>query len=194
MVDIYTIDDVLPHIAEDAGIYVADRGSYKVVDYAYVSDTTFTNPMTLECRGLKFAPNGEIIARPFHKFFNLFEREHIEDIDWAQPFTVLDKLDGSMIHPCQLDGELVFMTRGGITSQATEALRHASEGVLSLCQNLLAQDITPMFEYTGPENRIVLAYEKPELTLLAARDLHTCLLYTSPSPRDQRGSRMPSSA
>ena len=26
------------------------------------------------------------------------------------------------------------------------------------------------------------------------RDPHTCLLYTSPSPRDQRGSRMPSSA
>ena len=25
-------------------------------------------------------------------------------------------------------------------------------------------------------------------------DFHTCLLYTSPSPRDQRGSRMPSSA
>ena len=25
-------------------------------------------------------------------------------------------------------------------------------------------------------------------------DLDTCLLYTSPSPRDQRGSRMPSSA
>ena len=28
---------------------------------------------------------------------------------------------------------------------------------------------------------------------LDARD-HDCLLYTSPSPRDQRGSRMPSSA
>ena len=26
------------------------------------------------------------------------------------------------------------------------------------------------------------------------KDTHTCLLYTSPSPRDQRGSRMPSSA
>ena len=25
-------------------------------------------------------------------------------------------------------------------------------------------------------------------------NVHTCLLYTSPSPRDQRGSRMPSSA
>ena len=28
----------------------------------------------------------------------------------------------------------------------------------------------------------------------AARILKSCLLYTSPSPRDQRGSRMPSSA
>ena len=26
------------------------------------------------------------------------------------------------------------------------------------------------------------------------RNMTTCLLYTSPSPRDQRGSRMPSSA
>ena len=29
---------------------------------------------------------------------------------------------------------------------------------------------------------------------IAAIDTNTCLLYTSPSPRDQRGSRMPSSA
>ena len=27
-----------------------------------------------------------------------------------------------------------------------------------------------------------------------SKDIYTCLLYTSPSPRDQRGSRMPSSA
>ena len=31
-------------------------------------------------------------------------------------------------------------------------------------------------------------------TILAQHDIDTCLLYTSPSPRDQRGSRMPSSA
>ena len=28
----------------------------------------------------------------------------------------------------------------------------------------------------------------------AIKEIKTCLLYTSPSPRDQRGSRMPSSA
>ena len=40
-------------------------------------------------------------------------------------------------------------------------------------------------------------YEKHDLSLINVRpdDLdNLCLLYTSPSPRDQRGSRMPSSA
>ena len=33
-----------------------------------------------------------------------------------------------------------------------------------------------------------------DVLIEANRRLQTCLLYTSPSPRDQRGSRMPSSA
>ena len=33
-----------------------------------------------------------------------------------------------------------------------------------------------------------------EISRLIGRSLRACLLYTSPSPRDQRGSRMPSSA
>ena len=37
------------------------------------------------------------------------------------------------------------------------------------------------------------AKELPALATVVAR-LQRCLLYTSPSPRDQRGSRMPSSA
>ena len=36
--------------------------------------------------------------------------------------------------------------------------------------------------------------EKPELPAVTITQYSACLLYTSPSPRDQRGSRMPSSA
>ena len=36
--------------------------------------------------------------------------------------------------------------------------------------------------------------EKEVRSVVAAAGLSGCLLYTSPSPRDQRGSRMPSSA
>ena len=50
------------------------------------------------------------------------------------------------------------------------------------------------FDETSPKP---LRIGSPEHDLSAdewARDAYTCLLYTSPSPRDQRGSRMPSSA
>ena len=36
--------------------------------------------------------------------------------------------------------------------------------------------------------------QTPKMMTDLLRDLDSCLLYTSPSPRDQRGSRMPSSA
>ena len=41
---------------------------------------------------------------------------------------------------------------------------------------------------------ITVGASAPELTLDPATGLITCLLYTSPSPRDKRQSRMPSSA
>ena len=49
--------------------------------------------------------------------------------------------------------------------------------------------------------QIVAKFEEAGLRVVASKRIHmtlaqaqTCLLYTSPSPRDQRGSRMPSSA
>ena len=41
---------------------------------------------------------------------------------------------------------------------------------------------------------IVAAYSRLVTIETAEEAVGTCLLYTSPSPRDQRGSRMPSSA
>ena len=45
-----------------------------------------------------------------------------------------------------------------------------------------------------PPQRLVYLGDGSELTLADVSGQQTCLLYTSPSPRDQRGSRMPSSA
>ena len=36
--------------------------------------------------------------------------------------------------------------------------------------------------------------QQAHVVLKQSAQIHACLLYTSPSPRDQRGSRMPSSA
>ncbi len=166
------IDDVLPHISLADGFRVLQRDGYQVVDYAFVDKDMFTNPYALECRGLKFDSLGNLIARPFHKFFNLGEKEFPQDIDFSAPHRVLEKRDGSMIHPCILGDDLVFMTRKGKTDHADLALAHATDGALDLCSNALSTGITPIFEFTSPLNRVVLGYETPELTLLAARHTH----------------------
>ena len=46
-----------------------------------------------------------------------------------------------------------------------------------------ARSALPMWSNSSKEDRVALLER-----------LYACLLYTSPSPRDQRGSRMPSSA
>jgi RNA ligase len=142
-----------------------------VIDYNFVEKDTFNSPHALECRGLKFAADGQLIARPFHKFFNLGEKQSVDDVDFTAPHRVLEKRDGSMIHPCWLEGELVFMTRKGQTPHADLARAHADAGILSLCCEMLEEGITPIFEFTSPENRVVVAYEGPELVLLAARHM-----------------------
>ena len=60
--------------------------------------------------------------------------------------------------------------RDGVTVQAEAALAAASPGVLALCRAALGEGLTPVFEFTSPAHRIVVAYDAPALTLLAARD------------------------
>ena len=55
-------------------------------------------------------------------------------------------------------------------------------------------DVTgfPLVKIAANQGREVI--EKMEEARVVTRQDDSCLLYTSPSPRDQRGSRMPSSA
>ena len=148
---IQTIDDVLPHIDTESGICVSKRPNYTVIDYVFVTKETFVTDMALQCRGLKFDVHGEIIARPFHKFFNMYEKEDPSAVDWSRPHVILDKLDGTMIHPAILEGELVFMTRMGVTTHAERALKLASAGVLDPCRDMLSAGMTPILEITQPD-------------------------------------------
>jgi hypothetical protein len=55
-----------------------------------------------ECRGLIFdEKTGQVIARGYHKFFNVNERSEVLDykVDMSQPYVILEKLDGSMLRP-----------------------------------------------------------------------------------------------
>lgn len=130
------------------------------------------NNVTLNCRGLIVDAFGNILARPFPKFFN-YGQPGCPEIDLDEPAIVSDKMDGSLgILYKGRDGKLYIATRGSFTSdqaiKATEILRtkYADFNPLS--------NITYLFEIIYPENRIVCDYSgMNDLVLLGAVDIHT---------------------
>ena len=72
--------------------------------------------ITLMCRGLVTDDNGNIVARPFKKFFNLEENKHTP----TSEFEVYEKMDGSCIICFYYNNEWIFCSRGSFTSEQAE--------------------------------------------------------------------------
>ena len=172
---INNIKQVLSVIKDNPAFVIKDKGWYTVIDYMYMSDKLFHHPIERECRGIKFcSKTGRVLARPYHKFHNLGERESFatDKVDLRQPHYVLDKLDGSMVHTCASELGIYLMTRMGHTEVAQQAEKFLEANQIkyaNLFNSLGVDDYTYIFEYVGPSNKIVLNYEKEDLILTGIR-------------------------
>lgn len=130
------------------------------------------NPVTLACRGLILDGRGEVVARPFVKFFNLVEHQP-GDLPIGD-FEVFEKLDGSLGILYWLDGQPQMASRGSFASEqalwATRCLHARYAHVLAH----LNPAHTYLFEIIYPTNRIVVDYgAREDLVLLAVVDIAT---------------------
>lgn len=134
------------------------------------------NLTTRTCRGLiVHSSTGEVLARPWAKFFNHGQPE-AEALDLAAPVEVTDKLDGSLgiLYPLpSRPGRFAIATRGSFDSeQATWATRRWEkryEGLWTLTEGLAF-----LVEIIYPDNRIVLDYgDREDLVLLGAVEIGT---------------------
>jgi RNA ligase len=193
---IETIHDVLIAIHGRSEFIIAYRDGFKVINYNVGYEDTFTidendvmenhgrlipkGVMRRECRGLIFYPDGKIMSRPFHKFFNFNEREEtqLRNIDLSQPHTIIEKMDGSMIRPIVVNGVVRLATKMGVTdtSIAAEAVVAAwpetKRDLFAEYMKAVYHGMTPLLEFVSPENRIVLKYDTPDLVLLGVRRNH----------------------
>ena len=83
------------------------------------------------------------------------------------------------------------------TSVNAEVFQDRLEGTLDVYTNqLVFAPGEPIFVHgkATPKEPIIIRLFTPDDTIAEFEQLMTCLLYTSPSPRDKRQSRMPSSA
>jgi RNA ligase len=116
-------------------------------------------------RGLVMNTQGEIVARPFDKFWN-----YGEVFPEGQPVEITEKVDGSLILIYPYEEGIRTSTRGSFTSdQALWAAEYIKKH-LNL-EGLIGKGITLLCEAIYPENQIVVDYKgKEDLVLLGVRD------------------------
>lgn len=121
----------------------------------------------LLCRGLIInAKTGEIVARPFDKFWNYGQSDMYPQGHITQSW---EKMDGSLGILYRHNDEYHIATRGSFTSdQALWATYYLNK---NYDLSGLDDNLTLLFEIIYPENRIVLDYDgREDLVLLAARN------------------------
>jgi len=150
---------------EDGWLIKQTHPTLPLIIWNYSQTTQYEgkwDDVTLQCRGLVTDTDGNVVARPFKKFFNMEEGKHTP----TSEFDVYEKMDGSLIIIFWYDGGWVVASRGSFTSEQAVA---ASKIFFDELDHNFSIGITYLFEFTAPWNRIVVDYgEKPNLTLLGA--------------------------
>ncbi|MBA2451371.1 MAG: 2'-5' RNA ligase [Chloroflexi bacterium] len=124
-------------------------------------------PETRMCRGLILDGAGNVVQRPFEKFFNWGDPA-AGPIPLDEPFEVYEKVDGSLGILHWAEAEPALATRGSFTStQAVQGTRILREQYGHTWAGL-ERRLTYLFEIIYPLNRIVVDYGRREDIVLLA--------------------------
>ena len=117
---------------------------------------------------------------------NFYEEAQIDN------FYALNVANNQVIY---ISKDFQFIFAGEVIKSSPSGLESVNEQYQrKLILNLLAEVPESESIQFISENEKHSIYVFTDVTCAYCRIFHSCLLYTSPSPRDQRGSRMPSSA
>lgn len=194
------IDDLMPAIQGDDLFIVAEKEGYTVINYGKIvvpdmfpevnreeyciggepgrkiEEARLHRALRRECRGIIFdSKTGELIRRPYHKFFNVNERPETMKLDLTQEHIIFDKLDGSMIAPFFLDNKIIWGTKMGATDVAKPVMNFVGQysNYNEMAYAMIAAGYTPIFEWCSRKQRIVLDYPTDNLVLTAIRHMET---------------------
>ncbi|ABU81708.1 RNA ligase [Ignicoccus hospitalis] len=158
------------------------QGDKRLCVYSYKRPPKDPVPLLLDARGtvIEWSKDGpELVAYPFHKFFNLGEAEFPE-----RPLLAYEKLDGTMVSLFLYDGEVRAATRKKLDVDSPFAKK-----ALELFEGELG-DETRVFELLGPGSgspwvggtQELLRAGEWSLVPLAYRDMKTLKLYPLEGP------------
>lgn len=137
---ITNLDEFKANVGDIPGIeFKTNEDGYTVASYYILDSKVFDNPYARECRGITFDKNGKLVSRPFHKFFNLGEKEATleQNLDWNNVATVMDKRDGC----CDGDVEITTL--------------HGKKTIRDICET---KYLGPILGFNHTTNQIETSY------------------------------------
>lgn len=135
------------------------------------------NEATTQCRGLIIDMFGNIVSRPFEKFYNYEELDGLGIKVPNLPFDAYEKMDGSLGIMYWIDDIPYLATRGSFNS---EQCKHGTELLHTKYKNIwdrFDKSKTYLFEIIYPEDKHCIVYgpEVDDIFLLAVIDTETGL-------------------
>jgi len=161
--------DVLNKYYEQGLTYKQVHPTLQLIIWNYTEKVQYENlfdEVTKMTRGLVTDDKGNIVARPFKKFFNLSENKHTP----TQNFEVYAKLDGSLGILFYYQNQWVMATRGSFTSD--QAIK-GFEMLQKYDYKSLNKKFTYLFEILYQDNRIVVQYPFEDVVLLGMINTET---------------------
>lgn len=120
-----------------------------------------------------------IITIGFEKFFNYkqldntdYSKEFVEQytsVDTSTPLKTWEKLDGTLIALGVNDIEFVVSTSSSTQTEFSKRAVKHFENNMSLFDYMKKHNLCLLFEYTSPNNQIVIPYNQEKYTLIGAR-------------------------
>ena len=163
--------------------FTIDGYNISIFNYRLTTYNDFVNYNAFELRGLTFIFNsdGSLYKRflLMEKFFNVNENEStlFDVLKDKKVSSVYLKEDGSIISFVELpNGKIVAKSKMSFESEQAimaQKLFEANPNINEFVKDCLSKDLSPIFEYVGPINRIVVKYDKSDLILLRLRDNRT---------------------
>lgn len=157
--------NILNHYIDKGLVVKQDHPTLPLSIYNYSRTCQYErlwDDVTMDCRGLVLDSEGNVIAKPFRKFFNM-EEHKLEEIP-NEPFEVFEKMDGSLGILFNYNGEWILSTKGSFTSD--QAIKGMEIAKRYNYDKICVPGFVYLFEIIYPENRIVVNYGTDERLVL----------------------------
>lgn len=180
----YLESNTIHSLTKDFGITVKqyEKEGLYVLNYSQI-DSPKTHPIVMECRGIILDIDYNVVCLPFDRFFNLGEALDITGDFNFNTSVAYEKVDGSLIKVYYWNGSWRIATRGTAFAETENYTGEKFETLVLKAFNIdslasfsrilnkieVPKDITLIFEYCSPRNRIVTPYKKDQMILLGGR-------------------------